>query len=131
MLLEPRRLHRRTGDAIWLRVNDVEMALAARGYDLPGEAIVRIAEDKICPWNVGTFRMTTTGEATDVERISDGGARVDFDISINGFASLLIGHTSLSQLHRIGRANVADEAHLPVFDALFSTRYRPLCSNMF
>ena len=131
MLLEPRRLHRRTGDAIWLRVNDVEMALAARGYDLPGEAIVRIAEDKICPWNVGTFRMTTTGEATDVERISDGGAHVDFDISINGFASLLIGHTSLSQLHRIGRANVADEAHLPVFDALFSTRYRPLCSNMF
>ena len=131
MLLEPRRLHRRTGDAIWLRVNDVETALAARGYDFPGEVTLRIARDKICPWNVGTFRLATTGEDTDVERISDDGARVDFDISINGFASLLIGHTPLSQLHRIGRAQVRDETRLPAIDALFSTRYRPLCSNMF
>ncbi|MCZ6618047.1 MAG: GNAT family N-acetyltransferase [Gammaproteobacteria bacterium] len=131
MLLEPRRLHRQTGDAIWLRVNDVETALGARGYDLPGEVVLRINEDDICPWNVGTYRMTTTGEATDVERISDDNTPIDCDISINGLASLLAGHTSLSQLHRIGRASVTEEARLPAIDALFSTRYRPLCSNMF
>lgn len=129
MLLEPRRLHRRTGDAIWLRVNEVETALGARGYDLPGEVVIRIAEDDLCPWNVGTYRLATTGEVTEVERVS--GSTADLDISINGLASMLSGHTSPSQLHRIGRAHAYDEARLPALDALFATRYRPLCSNMF
>ena len=129
MLLEPRRLRRRTGDAIWLRVNDVEAALAARGYDLPGEVVLRIAEDDLCPWNVGTYHMIATGEATAIERVVD--TAPDLDISINGLASLLSGYASASQLHRIGRAHASDEARLPQLDALFSTRYRPLCANGF
>lgn len=130
MLLEPRRLHRRTGDAVWLRVNDVAAALAARGYDLPGEVVLRVTEDDLCPWNVGTYHLLATGEDTAIERVADTTA-VDLDISINGLASLLSGHASASQLHRIGRAHVSHVDRLPLLDALFSTRYRPLCSNMF
>ena len=128
MFLEPRMLRRRTGDGIWLRVVDVEAALAARNYDVPGEVTLRLAEDDLCPWNVGTYRVSTTGEATEVERTD---ANADLEVTPNGLASLISGHSSASYLHRIGRLRAEDVKALPVYDSVFATRYKPNCTNGF
>ena len=128
ILLEPRVLQRRTSDGIWLRVVDAAAALAGRGYDMAGETTLAVAEDAECPWNVGAYRLATDGVQAEAQRTS---AAPEVTLTTQGFASLLAGHTPLSQLARIGRAEVRDHKRLPALDALFSTRYRPHCMNGF
>ena len=130
LLLEPRVLNRRTSDGIWLRVVDAAAALAARGYDVAGEATLAIAEDPQCPWNVGSYQLATDGVQAEATRRAAGEA-AEIDVTPAALASLLAGHAPLSQLVRVGRASVRDEKRLPALDALFSTRYRPHCMNGF
>ena len=130
LLLEPRVLQRRTSDGIWLRVVDVARALAARGYDRAGETTVRVAEDAECPWNVGAYRLATDGTQAEA-RPAGAGAQAEITIAPHGLAALLAGHSSLSHLVRVGRAEVEDEARLPDLDGLFATRFRPHCMNGF
>lgn len=131
VLLEPRILNRRTTDGIWLRVVDVAAALAARGYDLAGETTLEVAEDSECPWNVGTFRFATDATQAEAEKTQVASGSAEVQITTQGLASLLAGHTSLSQLVRVGRAEAKNAKRLPELDALFSTRYRPHCMNGF
>ena len=128
LLLEPRILQRRTSDGIWLRVVDAAAALAERGYDMPGETTLAVAEDALCPWNTGTYRLTTDAQQAEAERTN---AAAEITLVPQGLASLLAGHTPLSQLVRVGRAEVRDQRRLPMLDALFATRYRPHCMNGF
>lgn len=129
LLLEPRILHRATGDGIWLRVVDAAAALGARGYDHAGETTIAIGADDDCPWNVGVVRLRTDGRQTEATR--QGNCEAEVTISPQGLASLLTGYASLSQLTRVGRAQVADQRRLPALDALFASRYRPHCLNHF
>jgi predicted acetyltransferase len=130
MLLEPRMLQRKTTDGVWLRVVDVEQALSARGYDCSGEAILAVIDDEICDWNNGRYRIATTGGATEVTRLADGD---DADVVTrpDTLASLLSGHTKVSDLARMGRLTIANQARAVALDHLFSTRRRPSCANMF
>jgi len=130
MLLEPRMLRRKTWDGIWMRIVDVEQALAARGYDAPGEAIVQIVDDDICGWNNGYYRLSTTGDATEVECL-DGNVEADIVAQPDAFASLISGHSRLSDLARMGRLAVTDDRREAALDGLFGTRRRPHCPNMF
>ena len=128
MLLEPRILQRRASDGIWLRVVDVPRLLAERGYDHAGETTLAVVEDALCPWNVGSYRLTTDATQAEAEQTS---AEAEFTITPQALASLLAGHARLSHLVRIGRAEVRSERRLPTLDALFSTNYRPHCMNGF
>ncbi len=128
LLLEPRVLNRRTSDGLWLRVVDVAAALAARGYQHAGEATIEIAADPECPWNEGVYRFATDAVQAQAEKTRGGG---EVRITIQGLASLLCGRANLTQLTRVGRAEVADDKRLPALDALFSTRYQPHCLNHF
>lgn len=128
LLLEPRILGRRTSDGIWLRIVDAAAMLAGRGYQHAGETSLEIVADAECPWNIGVYRFATDAVQAEAERIR---ARAEIRIQPHGLASLLAGHSSLSQLTRIGRAEVVDDRRLPMLDALFSTRYRPHCMNGF
>ena len=129
LLLEPRQLNRRAGDGVWLRVTDVEATLAVRPYDNPGEVVLSVPEDELCPWNIGTYRVVSSGQAHEVTRAD--GAPADVVLSMNGLASLVCGQASASWLDQIGRIEVADKRKLPIIDALFSTRYRPACTQSF
>jgi predicted acetyltransferase len=129
LLLEPRMLQRRTFDGIWLRVIDVESCLAARKYGVPGEVVVRITEDELCPWNKGVYQITSSGEACEVKKTDQG--NVDIEVSVQGLASLVSGHNKASWLDRIGRLKAARPERLPEIDSFFETLYRPTCANDF
>ena len=128
LLLEPRILNATLWDGIWLRVVDVEKLVASRNYSIPGSTIFQIAEDKECPWNVGTFRLETDGLQAEVEKIE---GNCDFSITINGLASLLSGQANLSQLARIGNAEVYKTKKLSSLDQMFSTSYAGFCHDGF
>ena len=130
LLLEPRVLQRSTMDGVWLRVIDVEACLASRQYDVPGEVILKIIEDKLCPWNTGVYQISSTGEACEVSRADQTGT-IDIEVSVQGFASLVSGHSKASWLDRIGRLNATRPERLADIDSFFATRYRPTCANDF
>jgi predicted acetyltransferase len=130
VFLEPRMLGRRTWDGVWLRVVDAEATLAARGYDVPGEVVVEVREDDLCSWNNGRYRLSSDGEVGTVERADDG-ASPDIVTPPDALASLVTGHTRPSDLARMGRITLADVRRGPELDALFATRRRPHCPNMF
>lgn len=130
LLLEPRMLQRRTIDGIWMRVIDVESVLAARPYANPGEAVIRVADDDLCPWNNGCYRIASSGQQVEVERLRKD-ADVDMQISMHALASLTSGHSSASWLGRIGRAEILRPQRIAMIDALFTTEFRPTCANDF
>ena len=130
LLLEPRMLQRRTGDGIWMRVIDVESVLVHRPYAHPGEAVIRVVDDDLCPWNNGCYRLASSGEQVEVERLEEG-ADADIEISIHALASLASGHSSASWLGRIGRSEILRPERMAMIDALFTTTFRPTCPNDF
>ncbi len=128
MLLEPRMLHRRTWDAVWLRIVDAAAALGARGWDTPGETTLTIVDDDICTWNNGRYRLVA-GPSPRIEKLPDGDA--DIVTPPGALASLVSGYSRPSDLARTGRLELSAQAEPAALDALFATRRRPSCPNMF
>jgi predicted acetyltransferase len=130
LFLEPRMLRRRTWDGVWLRVVDVAQTLAARGYDVAGEVTIEIVDDDLCSWNNGIYRLVADNGVGSVERLNHGGS-ADITTRPDTLASLVTGHTRVSDLARMGRLSLADEGRAVELDSLFTTRRRPHCPNMF
>lgn len=130
LLLEPRRLRRKTWDGIWTRVVDAEAALGARGYDIDGEVVLEVVDDDLCPWNNGCFRLTATTEGATVERLT-GSTAPDLATRPDALATLLAGQARASELARMGRLTIPDVDRAAALDGLFATKRRPHCPNMF
>jgi predicted acetyltransferase len=57
LLAEPRRLNAGWLDDLWIRLVDVERALAARRYSAPVDVVIEV-EDTVCPWNARRWRLS-------------------------------------------------------------------------
>lgn len=128
LLLEPRMLNARLGDAIWMRVVDVERALPRRPYGTRGELTISVEGDGMCPWNNGTFLLETDGPTGVVTRLE---RPADITVSPNVLASLLAGHRSATYFQRAGLLQGRDEHALRTADALFRSEHAPHCPNGF
>jgi predicted acetyltransferase len=129
LFLEPRELHRQTGDAIWMRVTDVVNALPLRPYG-DADAITIAVTDPLCDWNDGTFVLETTGEESTAAQV-DGDADADLSMSVSSLAVLLSGHRSATTLARAGLLRPKDDTVLTRADRVFATAYAPWCNDSF
>jgi predicted acetyltransferase len=127
MLLEPRTLHRRTGDAMWLRVADAELALGQRPYGAAGTLTLRVV-DEICDWNAGTYHIESDGVESRVKRVD---ADADLVVPVERLSQLISGYASASELSRLDLIEVGDASVLSTADAMFATAYRPFCQDGF
>lgn len=59
----PRAARLRSFDSLWIRVVDVDAALTARGYAVPCDLVLDVA-DELCPWNAGCWRLTVDAAGT-------------------------------------------------------------------
>jgi len=133
LLLEPRRLNRRTDDGLWLRVVDVEAAFGLRGYQQPGKATLEIIGDKYCPWNNGIYALNVTANigtgvsSANVVRLATAVNQSEIDLSLSpqALARLLCGQSSATTLAQVGMLANFNPARLPQVDSLFATKYRP------
>ena len=68
LLAEPRRMRFEVGDGIWVRLIDVEAALAARSYEGDTQVVVELT-DAFLPENAGRWRLGARGaERTNAAR---------------------------------------------------------------
>ena len=116
---DPRRIKRRRTDNLYLRIDDVPAALAARGYLHDG--VLRLAvEDQT--WELtaeaGNGRCVATTKAADVR----------LDRATLG--ALYLGGTPASQLARAGLVE-GDARALAAADRMFATLVAPWCPEVF
>jgi predicted acetyltransferase len=126
LLEEPRRIGFRLGDALWVRILDIEAALAARTYGRDDRIVLEI-EDRFCASNAGCYFL-------------DGGARragrtleaPDIRLTIEALGSMYLGGFAFSRLAEARRGVVELTAGaIGRADALFHSGRAPWCPEIF
>lgn len=94
LLADGRRLRMRVYDGLWVRLVDVEAALAGRCY-AAGPPLLFALTDSCCPWNEGCWRLHE-GRA---ERSTEA---PELRLSADALGSVYLGGFRLSQLAAAG-----------------------------
>ena len=123
MVTDPRRLHLTVDEGLWLRLVDVEPALAARSYG-PGEGVVLEVSDAVLTRNAGRYGVEESGVArTDADP--------DVAIDVADLASAYLGAFTFAQLAAAGRARELRAGGIARATALFATPLPPWCPEGF
>ena len=122
MTRDPRGLQPVLGDGLWLRLVDVEAALAARSYR-PGEPVVLEVHDELLPWNAGRYRVGEEVERTDAEP--------DLVLDVADLASVYLGAFDFVRLARARRVDVRTPSAAERASELFRTSLPPWCPEIF
>jgi predicted acetyltransferase len=119
---DPRALGLRLGDALWLRLVDVDRALQARSY-AHGEPVVLEVTDELCPWNAGRYRIGPDAGRTD--------ATADLALDVADLAAVYLGAWDVHRLVRSGRAEERVEGAAEAASLLLRTQLPPFCPEVF
>jgi len=126
LVADPRRVKRRRTDTLWLRLDDIPAALAARRYAADGALRLVVAESGTA-WDLavsdgGHARCAAAGSAS-----SDASA---LRLALPALGSLYLGAFSASRLARAGLVQ-GDLAALATADRLFASPVAPWCPEIF
>lgn len=128
LLVEPRLLHQVEGEGLWLRVVDVEGALAGRGYGADGELVLEVPPDPLAPWNEGRYCLTVEGGQAHLAGAPT--RQPDLVVPVKALASLWAGYRSARQLRAWGLIEASPEGAAQA-DQLFATAHGPGCPDHF
>jgi predicted acetyltransferase len=127
LLADPRALRARPADGLWLRLVDVDRALAARRYPAPIDLVVEV-RDEFCPWNEGRWRVA--GHPA-------GGycGRTDLDpdlvVDAGALAAAYLGGVSLGTLQAAGRVAEVSPGAVTLAATAFSWPVTPWSPDPF
>jgi predicted acetyltransferase len=125
-LTNPRLAARKTGDALYLRLVDVETALGSRQYGAYGNITVGVT-DPTCPWNARTFRLSVTADGPTCEAVD---ADPDVLVDVAALGSAYLGDVSFLSLANVGRAT-GDREALSQLSRMFAWDIASFCQEMF
>ena len=120
-LEDPRRLERSLGDHFWLRLVDVEAALAARAYAEAASLTLHV-HDEFCPWNDGVYLLESGPDGAECSR-TDGEPQIELGVS--DLAAAYLGGVSFSTLAMAGRIEERESGALAAADRMFRTERAP------
>jgi predicted acetyltransferase len=118
LLAEPRRMRFEVGDGIWVRLIDVEAALAA-----DTQVVIELT-DAFLPENAGRWRLGARG----AERTN---SAAELALDVTGLGSVYLGGFSFADLARASRATELVAGACARADALFRTSVQPWCAEIF
>ncbi|WP_438017886.1 GNAT family N-acetyltransferase [Sorangium sp. So ce315] len=125
LVAEPRRLRLTASDGLWVRIVDVEAALAARAYG-SGEPLTLEIADRLCPWNAGRFRLHGGDRrAARTEQAPD--LRLD----VAALGSAYLGGVSFQRLADAGQVEALSDDAIARADRLFHAARAPWCPEIF
>ncbi|GAA4534771.1 GNAT family N-acetyltransferase [Amycolatopsis samaneae] len=110
-------------DDLWVRLIDVEAALAARTYGAAAPVVIEVTDDQL-PGNTGRYEVGPGGV-----RRSDETAGLRLGVDVLGM--LYLGEWRPADLARSGRIEVLDADSLARADVLFPTAVHPWCGTPF
>lgn len=123
---DPRRVRRRLGDALWVRILDVPGALTARTYGVAGRLRLGV-EDPFLPEVTGVYELAVESGGATCRR-SRGPADVELGVDVLG--ALLLGGVPARPAAAAGRLRGAPE-HVTLLDRMFRGEVAPWCAEVF
>jgi predicted acetyltransferase len=126
-LTNPRALGLTVSDALWLRIVDLQAALAGRGYAADDRLVLDVS-DPFCGWNSGRWLLQARGKDAHVTRSE---LAADLDLRINELGSVYLGGTSFAELLLAERIVERSPGAVQRADALFRTSLAPWAPGMF
>lgn len=127
MVDQPGRLQLGLGHNLWVRLADVDRALALRRYAAPVDVVFEIA-DPFCPWNEGRWRLTGGPESATCERTED---PADLALSSTELGAAYLGGTQLAALAAAGRVTELRDGALEAASRAFAETRTPFCPEVF
>jgi predicted acetyltransferase len=122
MVTDPRSLQLRITEGLWLRLVDLEGALAGRSYE-GDDSVVFDVTDSFCPWNEGCWRA---GKETG--KTGDAG---DLALDCADLASAYLGAFDFGQLAAAERVRELTPGALQRASTMFRTPRPPHCPEDF
>lgn len=96
LLADLRAAEMRVREVLYLRLVDVDRALASRTYSTPVDLVLQIT-DELCPWNAGRWRLTGDEKTARCERTD---AHADLALDVRELAALYLGGTTFAALQQ-------------------------------
>jgi predicted acetyltransferase len=127
LLADPRALHSRPVDALWVRLVDVGRALAARRYPAPINLVLEV-RDPFCPWNDG--RWSLVGHPAGAF-CSPTDADPDLVVDIEALSAAYLGGVSLATLQAAGRVTEVSPGAVTLAATAFRWPVTPWCPDEF
>ena len=119
---EPRRMAFHVFEGLWVRLIDVDAALAARSL---GEgSLVLEVRDELCPWNQARWQV----EAGSVSRTA---AAADLALDVSALGSAYLGGFTFAGLALAGRLEELQPGAIARADTIFGTARQPWCPELF
>lgn len=125
LLAEPRQLNAGWLDDLWVRVVDVDRALAARAYAAPADLVIGVTDD-VCPWNAGRWRLTTAKGSC--ERTDD---PADLTLPVNALGAAYLGGRPLTAFGAAGLVTEHREGALRELSTAMSWDPKPWAGLVF
>ncbi|SNS37644.1 Predicted acetyltransferase [Geodermatophilus pulveris] len=127
LLAEPRALHSRPFDALWVRLVDVGRALAARRYPARLNLVLEV-RDRFCPWNDG--RWSLVGHPAGAF-CAPTDADPDLVLDVEALAAAWLGGVSLATLQAAGRVTEVSPGAVTQAATAFRWPVTPWCPDHF
>ncbi|GAB3875434.1 hypothetical protein GCM10029964_019600 [Kibdelosporangium lantanae] len=129
MLADQRQATRGQKDSLWVRLVDVDRALALRTYSAPVDTVFEVT-DSFCPWNEGRWHMTVTsadGPATVSRTTRD----PDVLIDVADLGAIFLGGTRLTELAAAGLVTELTPGSVVRTSRAFAGDRQPHCPEIF
>ena len=127
MLSDPRRLRRKSHDALWVRLLDIPKALEARTYNSDGILKIGLVSD-VQPESVGTYVIEIDDSRGSVKKTTD---KPDVVMTPADLSALYLGGISSGPLFEAGRINEITTGSLAKLTGMFNTDSAPWCAHYF
>ncbi|WP_395308345.1 GNAT family N-acetyltransferase [Mycobacterium sp. AMU20-3851] len=98
LVADPRALQCRLQDGVFVRLVEVDRALALRRYACPVDIVLDV-RDEFCPWNAGGYRLRADIDGAECEKTT---TPADLTISARDLGAIYLGGVSVSQLVTAG-----------------------------
>jgi predicted acetyltransferase len=114
-------------DALWVRLVDVDRALAARRYPAPIDLVIEV-RDEFCPWNAGRWRLAGHPAGAYCGRTD---LDPDLVLGIEELSAAYLGGTSLATLQAAGRVTEVSPGAVTLAATAFGWPLTPWCPDEF
>lgn len=121
LLADLRAAQVRIRETLYLRVVDVDRALAGRRYAVPVDLVLELT-DELCPWNAGRWRLTGDEKTAECVRT---GAAADLALDIRELAAVYLGGTRLAALEHAGLVTELRPGAVAEASRAFATQLAP------
>jgi predicted acetyltransferase len=127
LLTDPRALHARPHDGLWVRLVDVDRTLSARRYPAPIDLVLEV-RDEFCPWNAGRWRLSGHPAGAHCGRTH---RDPDLVVGIEELAAAYLGGVSLATLQAAGRLTEVSPGAVTLASTAFGWPVTPWCPDEF